>query len=162
MRDRGAPAAHARPLPSPARPPVRRRPSCLPFDCAPITRKPRVLFEWWRVVTSAMYVLRCALLAALAAAATAAWQENVRPKVFAQLGEYQRDTFGSETCPNQWQRYNNSLNNLKFGWCKTQVAHCHSMYEYNGNVYVWERRANSLHSKVLVFMSEMSWLQSEL
>lgn len=34
-----------------------------------------------------MLVLRCALLAALIAAAAAAWQENVRPKVFAQLGE---------------------------------------------------------------------------
>ncbi|CAD0203098.1 unnamed protein product [Chrysodeixis includens] len=34
-----------------------------------------------------MLVLRCVLLAALVAAAAAAWQENVRPKVFAQLGE---------------------------------------------------------------------------
>lgn len=34
-----------------------------------------------------MLVLRCALLAAIIAAAAAAWQENVRPKVFAQLGE---------------------------------------------------------------------------
>lgn len=34
-----------------------------------------------------MLVLRCALVAALLAAAAAAWQENVRPKVFAQLGE---------------------------------------------------------------------------
>ncbi|CAH0401355.1 unnamed protein product [Chilo suppressalis] len=32
-----------------------------------------------------MLVLRCALFAALLAAAAAAWQENVRPKVFAQL-----------------------------------------------------------------------------
>lgn len=34
-----------------------------------------------------MIVLRCALVAALLAVAAAAWQENVRPKVFAQLGE---------------------------------------------------------------------------
>ncbi|KAG7301580.1 hypothetical protein JYU34_014555 [Plutella xylostella] len=34
-----------------------------------------------------MLLLRCALVAALVATAAAAWQENVRPKVFAQLGE---------------------------------------------------------------------------
>ncbi|CAG9563906.1 unnamed protein product [Danaus chrysippus] len=32
-----------------------------------------------------MIVIRCALFAAILAAAAAAWQENVRPKVFAQL-----------------------------------------------------------------------------
>ncbi|CAG4947494.1 unnamed protein product [Colias eurytheme] len=32
-------------------------------------------------------LVHCALLAALLATAAAAWQENVRPKVFAQLGD---------------------------------------------------------------------------
>ncbi|XP_059060921.1 semaphorin-1A isoform X1 [Achroia grisella] len=45
-----------------------------------------------------MLVLRCALIAALLAVAAAAWQENVRPKVFAQLGVDDTHKFlGNET-----------------------------------------------------------------
>lgn len=55
-----------------------------------------------------MLLLRCALLAAITAAAAAAWQENVRPKVFAQLGESTDSCSGHPV--NQVQRSVKMLN----------------------------------------------------
>lgn len=85
-RPRGARGAGAFPVFAPCPPVCRRPPSALPALTA-LIRVTRVISKWCRLVTSAMIMFRCALVAALIAVAAAAWQENVRPKVFAQLGE---------------------------------------------------------------------------
>lgn len=69
-----------------------------------------------------MLVLRCALLAALIAAAAAAWQENVRPKVFAQLGE---STDSQNVLMPLNSRCNNRPNNTRCGFSGAQAHKVH-------------------------------------